>query len=72
MLKYCEKTSGKAPDITGNSNNKILYMSIVKSIVKKYDNDSSIININNKVGKSENRHDIPLAAAEQINKIIKP
>ena len=50
-------------------------MSIVKSIIKNYDNHSSIININNKEGKSENRHDIPLAAAEQsitINKINKP
>ena len=47
-------------------------MSIVKSLIKKYDNHISIINKNNKVGKSENRRDIPLAAAEQINKIIKP
>ena len=46
-------------------------MSTVKSIIKKYENHSSIININNKVGKSENRYDIPLATAEQINKIIK-
>ena len=46
-------------------------MSTVKSVIKKYENHSSIININNKVGKSENRYDIPLAAAEQINKIIK-
>ena len=46
-------------------------MSTVKSIFKKYENHSSIININNKVCKSENRYDIPLATAEQINKIIK-
>ena len=30
-----------------------------------------MININNRVYKSENRYDIPLATAEQINKIIK-
>ena len=46
-------------------------MSTVKSIIKKYENHRSIININNKVGKSENRYDFPLATAEQINKIIK-
>ena len=46
-------------------------MSTVKSIIKKYENHSSIINVNNKVSKSENRYDIPLATAEQINKIIK-
>ena len=45
-------------------------MSPVKSIIKKYENHSYIININNKVGKSESRYDIPLATAEQINKII--
>ena len=46
-------------------------MSTVKSIIKTYENRSSIININNKVGKSENRYDIPLATAEHINKIIR-
>ena len=46
-------------------------MSNVKSLIKKYENYSSIITINNKVGKSENRYDIPLATAEQINNIIK-
>ena len=43
----------------------------MKSIIKKYENHSNIININNQVGKSENRYDIYLATAEQINKIIK-
>ena len=66
-----KKKSGKAPEIEGNPNNSTLDMSTVKSVIKKYENHSSIININNKVGKSENRYDIPLAAAEQINKIIK-
>ena len=33
-------------------------------------NHKSIININNKVVKSENRYDILLATAEQINKSI--
>ena len=46
-------------------------MSTVKSIIKKYKNHSSIININNKVVKSKNRYNIPLATAEQINKVIK-
>ena len=46
-------------------------MSTVKSITKKYENHSSINNINNKVVNSEKRYDIPLATAEQINKIIK-
>ena len=38
-------------------NNKTLDMYTVKSIIKKYENHSSIININNKMGKSENRYD---------------
>ena len=62
---------GKAPDIEGNPNSKTLGISTVKSIIKKYENHSSIININNKAGKSENRYDIPLATAEQVSKIIK-
>ena len=66
-----KKTSAEATDIEGNPNNKTLGRSTFKSIIKKYEKHSSIININNKVGKSENRHDIPLATAEQINKIIK-
>ena len=32
-------------------------MYTVKSVIKKYENHSSIININNKMGKSENRYD---------------
>ena len=47
------------------------YNKTVKAIIKKYENYGSIININNKVDKSEYRYDIPLATAEQINKIIK-
>ena len=54
----------------GNPNNKALDMCTVKSIIKKYENHGGIININ-KEGKSENRYDIPLAATELINKIIK-
>ena len=46
-------------------------MSTVRSIIKKYENHSSIININNQVGKSEDRYDIPLATAEQIKKVVK-
>ena len=46
-------------------------MSTVKSIIKTYENHSSIININNKVVKSENRYNIPLPTAEQINEKIK-
>ena len=46
-------------------------MSTINSIIKKFENHSSIININNKVVKSEIRYNIPLATAEQINKIIK-
>ena len=46
-------------------------MFTVKSIIKRYKNHSSIININNKVVKSKNRCSIPLATAEQINKVIK-
>ena len=46
-------------------------MSSVKSIIKKYENHSSIINMNNKVAKSENRYNITLTTAGQIIKIIK-
>ena len=66
-----KKVSGKAPELEGDPNNKNLDKFTVKPIIKKYGNHSSIINISNKVGKSENRYDIPLATAEQINKIIK-
>ena len=64
------ETSSKAHEIEGNPNNKTLDMSTVKYIIKNYENHSSIININNKVVKSENINNIPLATAEQINKII--
>ena len=49
LRKYCEKTSGKVPEIEGNPNSKTLDMSTLKSIIKKYENHSSIINMNNKV-----------------------
>ena len=65
-----KKTSAKAPEKEGNPNNKTLDMSTVKSIIKTYENHSSIININNKVVKSENRYNIPLPTAEQINEKI--
>ena len=39
-------------------------MSTVTFVIKKCENHSSFINISNKVGKSENRYDIPLATAE--------
>ena len=46
-------------------------MCTVKYIIKKYENHSIIININNKLVKSENRYNIPLTTAEKINMIIK-
>ena len=46
-------------------------MPTVKSIIKKYEFRSSIINLNNKVAKLENRYNIPLATTEQIKKVIK-
>ena len=70
-VNIVKKTSGKAPEIEENPSNKFLDISTVKSIIKKYENHSSIININNTVAKSESRYNIPLATAEQINKIIK-
>ena len=60
-VNIVEKASGKAPEIEGNPNDKTLDISTVKSITKKCENPSSIININNKVDKSENRYDLPLA-----------
>ena len=66
-----KKTSGRAAEIKRNPNNKTLDMSTVKSVIRKYENHSSIININNKVVKSENRYNIPLTTTKQINKIIK-
>ena len=47
-------------------------MFTVKSIIKKknYENHGNIININNKVDKSEDRYDIPLETTEPTNKII--
>ena len=41
------------------------------SIIKKYENPSSVISIDNKVDNSEKRRDIHLPTAEQINRIIK-
>ena len=55
-VNIVKKASGKALEIEGNP---------------KYENHSSIISINNKVAKSENRYNISLATAAQINKIIK-
>ena len=66
-----KKTSGKAPDTEENPNNKTLDMSTVKSIIKKYENHSSIINIHNQVGKSEDRYDIPLAQQNKSTKLLK-
>ena len=62
-INIVKKTSGKALEIEGNPNIKTLDMSTVKSIIKKYENHSGIININNKVVKSGNRYKIPLATA---------
>ena len=70
-VNIVKKTSGRAAEIERNPNNKTLDMSTVKSVIRKYENHSSIININNKVIKSENRYNIPLTTAEQINKTIK-
>ena len=47
-------------------------MSTVMSIIKKYENHSSIIDTNNKVDKAGNRYYIPLAKAEQIIKKLNP
>ena len=49
------KKTGKATEIEGNPNNETLDMFKVVSIIKKYENHGSIININNKVVKVENR-----------------
>ena len=50
-VNIVKKASGKAPEIEGNPNNKTLDMFTVKSIIKKYENHSSIISIKNKVRK---------------------
>ena len=64
-VNIVKKTSGKASEIQGNPNNKPLDMSTVKSIITKYENHSSIININNKVVKCENRYNIPYSITNQ-------
>ena len=46
-VNFVKKKRCKALEIEGNSNNKTLDMSTVKSIIKKYENHSRIININN-------------------------
>ena len=56
-----KKKSGKAPEIEGNLNGKTRDMSTVNSIIKKDENHSHIININNQMDEPENRYDIPLA-----------
>ena len=65
-------TSEKASEIEGNPNDRTHDLSTVKSIIKKknYENHGNIININNKVDKSEDRYDIPLETTEPTNKII--
>ena len=50
-VNIVRNTSSKAPEREGNPNNKTLDVSTVKSIIKKSENHSSIININNKVVK---------------------
>ena len=64
-VNIVKKTSGKASEIQGNPNNKPLDMSTVKSIITKYENHSSIISINNKVVKCENRYNIPYSITNQ-------
>ena len=46
-------------------------MSTVKSITKKYENHSNIININNKEGKSENRYEIPSLQQNKSTELLK-
>ena len=41
-------TSGKAPEIEGNQNNKSLDMFTLTSVIKKYENHGGIINIKSK------------------------
>ena len=43
----------------------------MKSIIKHYENHSSIINIKNHIDSPATRSDIPTAKIEDINKIIK-
>ena len=54
-VNMVKKTLGRPPEVEGNSNNKTLDMSAVRYIIKKYENHSSIININNKVRKLEKK-----------------
>ena len=70
-INIVENTSGVPPVIQGNPNNPNEDNTIVKNIIKQYENDSSIINIKNHIDSPTIRFDIPTAITEDINTIIK-
>ena len=69
-VNIVEKTSGFPPETEGNPEVQENDAATVKSIIDKYQNHSSILNIKNNI-KTDKTFDIPHATTEQINKIIK-
>ena len=70
MLILWKKTSGFPPETEGNPEVQENDAATIKSIIDKYQNHSSILNIKNNI-KTDKTFDIPHATTEQINKIIK-
>ena len=69
-INIVEKTSGCAPEIEGNPENKTIDIATVQSIIRKYQTHTSILNIESK-NTVKYTFDTPAATSEQINKIIK-
>ena len=69
-INIVEKVSGAPPAIQGNPNSPNEDNTIVKNIIKQYENHSTIINIKNHIDSPAIRFDIPTAKIEHINKII--
>ena len=70
-INSVENTSGVPPVIQGNPNNTNEDNTTVKSIIKQYENHSSITNIKSHIDSTGTRFDIPTSKIGDINKIIK-
>ena len=70
-INIVENTSGIKPETLGNPENVDEDQSTVTSIIEKFQNHPSILDIQNKNDSIRDRFEIPKATIEQVNKIIK-
>ena len=70
-INIVEKSSGMSPSAIGNPNNPLEDSKTVKTIIEKYKNHPSIVNINNQMHSNKETFDFQIPKVEDINRIIK-